>query len=576
MAAVKERRAKARPAQTHAASGDDASGVASVSSAITIDATIIQVPLQRLVRHDANRVPTEEAIAAMAASLATHGQLEPIVVRDHDVLGTDLWQVLSGETRWRAAERLGWRTIAARVAQGCDNAAALVCLAAANATRRDLTTIEKAKLIKQLCMPAAEGGAGLSREAAGQVYYLSSSGASNLIRLLDAPEAWQDRLDNPDFPVHQATVREIAKCAGLPDVLAALEELWTEWIADESAYAPLSRDEQLREVRNCVRQATRPVEPQDYVFLSDLGRVDGVDVVRGLTADQLEYLAIRELPAANDGSMVRRATNCGGWDALARKRAGERKLKKLGGPTEASDDASPAPAKTAKQLVAEQKAKRKEQDEQLADWIAREWRPLMLRLAIAEAMTSEVASMMVPWLLSSVHFPWRLPSWQYLAAASDKSPERRDDVLADLRSRAYAVSRTDRDALLLRLAKLIVWPAGGRADTPFADLIPSDPPALEFNELGAWAGQLNVSIHTAWEDGAVDDSSERHMVRWFWERHTSAQLRDVANDYYVDVPDKKSGMVEALLAAHRPGSPLRLPASLQALEPAQRKGGRRG
>lgn len=550
---------------------------------LRVDAVITQVSLGHLVRHPANRVPTQADIDARAESIEAHGLLDPITVRR---LGDGRLQVLSGETRWRAAAKLGWNSIAAREALDCSDSAALQLLAVANAQRRDLTVAQKALLIKRLSDPVEEGGAGLTRAAAGATYGLSASAASNLVRLLDAPAEWLERIDHPERPVHQATVREIAKCAGLPDVLAALEDKWSEWIDDDSAYAPLSRDEQLWEVRDCVRQATRPVEPQDYVFLSDLGRVDGGDVVRGLTAEQLEYLAIRELPAAHDGSMSRRATNCGGWDALARKRAGERKAKKLGGPTEASDDASPAPAKSAKQLAAEQREKRKEQDEQLADWIAREWRPLMLRLAIAEAMTSEVASMMVPWLLSSVHFPWRLPSWQYLAAASDKSPERRDDVLADLRSRAYAVSRTDRDALLLRLAKLIVWPAGGRADTPFADLIPSDPPALEFDELDAWAGHLNVSIHTAWDDGTVDDSSERHMVRWFFERHTSPQLRDLANDHYtaaarlaaIDLPDKKSGMVEALLAAHRPGSPLRLPASLRDDddEPKKRKGGRRG
>ena len=190
-----------------------------------INGAVSQVRLERLVRHPANRVPTQADVDALAESIEAHGLLEPITVRE---LGDGRLQVLSGETRWLAVAKLGWRTIAAREATNCSDSAALQLLAVANAQRRDLTVGEKALLIFRLSESVESGGAGLTRAAAGAVYGLSASAASNLVRLLDAPAEWLDRIDHPERPVHQATVREIAKITACPAAIADLERIWSD------------------------------------------------------------------------------------------------------------------------------------------------------------------------------------------------------------------------------------------------------------------------------------------------------------------------------------------------------------
>jgi ParB-like chromosome segregation protein Spo0J len=75
---------------------------------------VIRLSLGDLVRHPKNRKVSGEAIDERAASMAESGQLEPIIVRKIGEMLDDLggpplrYQILSGETRWLAAKKLGW------------------------------------------------------------------------------------------------------------------------------------------------------------------------------------------------------------------------------------------------------------------------------------------------------------------------------------------------------------------------------------------------------------------------------------------------------------------------------------
>jgi uncharacterized ParB-like nuclease family protein len=85
---------------------------------------VVKIALDVLVRHPVNRHPTKESIAARAESMKG-GQLEPILVRRHLEWGINgRYQILSGETRWLAAKKLGRETIDARIRE-CDDTQAL-------------------------------------------------------------------------------------------------------------------------------------------------------------------------------------------------------------------------------------------------------------------------------------------------------------------------------------------------------------------------------------------------------------------------------------------------------------------
>src|SRR5215212_5126256 len=63
------------------------------------------------------KVFDQEAIEALAATMAREGQLQPILVRRHPKQ-RGRWIIVAGERRWRAAKHLGWSRLLGSVHQG--------------------------------------------------------------------------------------------------------------------------------------------------------------------------------------------------------------------------------------------------------------------------------------------------------------------------------------------------------------------------------------------------------------------------------------------------------------------------
>src|SRR5699024_2285540 len=88
----------------------------------------------------------DEKIQELAQTLQTHGMIQPIVVRKKD---EDLYEVIAGERRLRAAKSLGWKQISAIIRQLNDTETASIALIE-NIQREELSVIEEAKAYKQL------------------------------------------------------------------------------------------------------------------------------------------------------------------------------------------------------------------------------------------------------------------------------------------------------------------------------------------------------------------------------------------------------------------------------------------
>lgn len=200
--------------------------MAPIAQPVTIAGNVQMLAVTQLTRHPDNRQPSEAAIAAVAESLRTEGQIEPLIVRP--LSGeSQSYQIVSGETRWLAAQRLGWDSIACDVV-ALDDAAALRVLAAANAARQDLDPLAKARLIVRLCDPIESGGSGLTREQAAKMFDLQSGGAaSNLVRLLELPEAWHGPIERGDLP--QSFARALLPLLALGAESPAWGATFEEW-----------------------------------------------------------------------------------------------------------------------------------------------------------------------------------------------------------------------------------------------------------------------------------------------------------------------------------------------------------
>jgi ParB family transcriptional regulator, chromosome partitioning protein len=128
----------------------------------------------------------EEALQALAGSLADRGVLQPVLVRAKPG-GT--YELVAGERRWRAAQIAGLEKIPALVRPRGD-AESLELALIENMAREDLNPVEEARVCAALVEEL-----GLTREEVGRRVGRGRVAVSNLMRLLDLPDEVLEQLE---------------------------------------------------------------------------------------------------------------------------------------------------------------------------------------------------------------------------------------------------------------------------------------------------------------------------------------------------------------------------------------------
>ena len=124
----------------------------------------------------------EEALAALTASVAELGVLQPVLVRE---LGEDRFELIAGERRWRAAKRAGLPSIPV-VVRTVDEVLSLEQALVENLHREDLNPLEEAAAYQQLMEEFA-----LTQEQVAQKVGRSRSAVANTLRLFQLPPTIQ-------------------------------------------------------------------------------------------------------------------------------------------------------------------------------------------------------------------------------------------------------------------------------------------------------------------------------------------------------------------------------------------------
>lgn len=168
------------------------------------------------------------ALQELADSIATRGVIQPIIVRP---AGTDRFEIVAGERRWRAAQKAQLHRIPA-IIRDFDEAETLEIALIENIQREDLNPIEEARAYKKLI-----GQFGHSQDALGRLVGKSRSHVANLMRLLDLPTGVQDQV-----MANALSMGHARALIGAPDC---------ERMADEVARKGLS----VRETERLVRDA---------------------------------------------------------------------------------------------------------------------------------------------------------------------------------------------------------------------------------------------------------------------------------------------------------------------------------
>jgi len=131
------------------------------------------------------RTLQRESLDELAASIRASGVIQPIVVRRLPAATAEgvRYEIVAGERRWEAAKLAGLRDIPTIVRELSDQEATAVALIE-NIQREELTPADEARALKRLT-----GEFSLTHERVAEVVGRSRAAVSNLIRLLDLPEA---------------------------------------------------------------------------------------------------------------------------------------------------------------------------------------------------------------------------------------------------------------------------------------------------------------------------------------------------------------------------------------------------
>lgn len=120
-----------------------------------------------------------EALAQLADSIATHGLIQPIIVRENDA---GFYRIIAGERRWRAAKMAGLIEVPVIIMDVNDKKASEIALIE-NIQREDLNPIEEALAYSTLMEDYK-----LTQEDVAKSIGRSRSAVANSLRLLDLPE----------------------------------------------------------------------------------------------------------------------------------------------------------------------------------------------------------------------------------------------------------------------------------------------------------------------------------------------------------------------------------------------------
>ena len=187
----------------------------------------------------------EEELQALSESIAVHGVIQPLTVRE---LPSGYYQIIAGERRWRAARMANLSEIPAVVIEADDKKAMELALIE-NLQRQDLNPMEEALGYQSLIQEY-----GLTQEETSARVGKSRSTVANALRLLQLPEPIMDMLRNGKLTAGHA--RAVLK------IKAEKKQL-------EAAQKIAALDLSVRQAENlCANMAREPEKKPETVTLA--------------------------------------------------------------------------------------------------------------------------------------------------------------------------------------------------------------------------------------------------------------------------------------------------------------------
>ncbi|WP_042352976.1 nucleoid occlusion protein [Bacillus massiliigorillae] len=177
---------------------------------------IKQIPIAEIVpnRFQPRTIFNDAKITELAQTIHTHGIIQPIVVREYE---QGKFEIIAGERRFRAMQKLGWEMAPVIVKNLSDTETASVALIE-NLQREELSPIEEAVAYSKLLELHQ-----LTQEALAQRLGIGQSTVANKLRLLKLPDEVHQALLNKTITERHA--RSLIPLKDVTKQLALLQEI---------------------------------------------------------------------------------------------------------------------------------------------------------------------------------------------------------------------------------------------------------------------------------------------------------------------------------------------------------------
>lgn len=196
-----------------------------------------------------------EELEALSESISLYGMIQPITVR---MVGS-MYQIVTGERRWRAARMAGLSEVPVIVIVADDKKAAELALVE-NIQRSDLNPIEEA-----LGFSALIEEYGLTQEETAKRIGKSRSAVTNALRLLNLPDSVRKMIESGDLSTGHAKV-----LLGISDT-ATLEK---------AAVQVVSRDLSVRDTEKLVKKIEETAnESEEPKVVRDVDHTRALEVL---------------------------------------------------------------------------------------------------------------------------------------------------------------------------------------------------------------------------------------------------------------------------------------------------------
>jgi ParB family chromosome partitioning protein len=142
-----------------------------------------------------------ESLQELADSIKAQGVVQPIVVRPVDppgAAGSQRYEIIAGERRWRAAQMAGLDQIPALIRQVPDETAVAMSLIE-NIQRENLNPLEEARALERLV-----GEFQMTHQAAAEAVGRSRVAVSNLLRLLELADEVKELVEKRELEMGHA------------------------------------------------------------------------------------------------------------------------------------------------------------------------------------------------------------------------------------------------------------------------------------------------------------------------------------------------------------------------------------